>query len=237
MPLFRRRRSYTRPAYKTSRRYRTRSKPRRRFGYRKRPARRTVARMGKNMRDSTFVKLSFWVRIATTVSGLSQVVLRANGLFDPGEAASSDNAYGQFVWSYFYQRYRCHGSKIQLWINNLDTADSRIVNVFPTPNSNLWNHGFQSEANQPYTTTKFLTPLSGSRSSCYIKKYMSTKKMFGVSNISDDSYQALLGSDPSRQWYWTILSNDFDDTGGQVEMIAKVTYYCELFDRDILAVS
>ena len=68
--------------------------------------------------------------------------------------------------------------------------------------------------------------------------YMSTKKLIGSKMVNlDDSYQALVNTNPQQMWYWNVavysLAGQTFTAQRGVQFEARLTFYTEFYDRQI----
>lgn len=140
--------------------------------------------------------------------------------------------------SQLYRAYRVRGMKITIRCCNLESVPVGIV-VWPSTydlaaqaSSNAW---VQEMACNAFAKMVVVSPSTGMDRQI-ITSYISTKKIVGSKLTDyDDSYQALVDTNPQQMWYWNFAVytlNGANFSGGkQVIFEARLTQYIEFFDR------
>ena len=82
-----------------------------------------------------------------------------------------------------------------------------------------------------------LTPGGGSQTAQKITNYLPTYVHDNITwndwNVNDYEYQGAYSSGPQKLTYWYIIAKPADGaTTSQIFMNAKLTYYCELSERN-----
>ncbi len=74
---------------------------------------------------------------------------------------------------------------------------------------------------------KFMNISTGGHNYAVIKKYRSTAGVFGNSSSrSDTQYEADVGANPTRRWYWIVCAAAFDiSTAINVIVQVDMSYY------------
>lgn len=240
------------------RKYRRRRYPRRKYmkRYRKRSLRRSTRHNTFEMGipDAQHVKLkyAFVGDYGNAVaSGGSAIYFSGNGIWDPGLSDSNQKALGVDQWKNFYLRYRVAASKIIVHAHTHEAkatdVDENLANeqyfigVQPTRSNVYGKDNFAEEVLQPYNKWAYLTSPLGSKSTAFIKHYMTTKKIFGLKTLGqrDDLAASMTdasGNNPSEEWYWTLKCTEGDGSTAAsqatpVTLFVYISYYVTFFKR------
>ena len=93
----------------------------------------------------------------------------------------------------------------------------------------------------PYSSHKFTGRDDGGYSNTYIKKFMSTRKMFGIGKkkLTDDEFSAVTSSTPAEEWFWHVYTASQDQGASSQDITAhvKLTYYVKFYHRSQLTTS
>lgn len=251
MPYYRRRRYGRKKATYRRRTYR------RRGSYRSRRYRRrniaTFRRLkGPVTTDSVFVRLIYNAALNQTSDTASAKNLHGftgNDIVDPDATGGGLQPTGFDQWSALYNRFRVMGSAIEVKVsvrpNSSVNNKKLMLLVFPATFHNTTGVNWRDLAGNKYMSMKSI-PGVNSGGTCIIKKYMSTRKIYGLSKtqVSDDNYTGTTaGVQPSKLWYWNTWTGPFDDSNLNIqdatnlEINVKLIYYVKFFDRKTLPLS
>lgn len=223
------------------RRYRNRKNPRRRRNYRKRRnqhALSKVVNLSTGIPDSIMTKLkytgTYTLSDATGGVGAAQI-FRGNSIYDPDYTGVGGQPLGHDEWANFYTYYKVHGSSIKVtFLPTVSTvANSNLVcSVCPT--LGIMSTGSFTSVDlmeQPYANWTISGPANGGVIRT-LKKYMSTKKIFGQKQIDDDDFEGVFSGNPQNPWYWSVFAFPVDGSSTfTLDMVVQVTYYVELKNR------
>lgn len=193
--------------------------------------------------DRVFIKLNYAERInaTSTSGGISQYLFRGNSLFDPNFSGTGHQPYGYDQWANMYSSYRVHGSKFTVKLLPITDTNPEIqaaglmdaVLVAFSGINTLSYVSIDQARESPYNRHTLLNR-NGSRQG-YLKMYMSTAKMYGVSKVNiqaNDAYAAGTGANPGNQFQWILIVKSADNLVTITALAdVKITYYCELYNR------
>lgn len=237
-----------------------RKKPFRRFrrrGFRgKRNASTLVLKHPTTLPDRLFLKLkcveTFNYTFADGSVTAANVTIQANNPGDPWGSAGSTQMYGYDQWSGLYQLCRVHGAKVSYQV----IAQSNDAGTGIT--SGAWGfwHCVAADTKSTFTGSRDLagqypyakykianTYQMGSQVG---KMAMTTRKIYGTTKQavkSEDNWVHTLGTtvSPTNPWYFHVAVAPFNGVTGtedqDVNVIIKLTMYCELYKRTELAIS
>lgn len=190
--------------------------------------------------DATFVKLRYTDQIYNTPSTAGPVVQTyqyyGNSCGDAdATAGGAQAAQGFTTYTRQYNKWVVMACKIRVQFFNQQN-DCRMVSVTPftydgTPlgsGSNLLNKKLSTN----YVSQRLLGPEGSSKSACTISKYMTTKRLFGVSNVTNQQAFYSGGNiPPSYYWAWQVEVDNQSTSQTLVTWQATMTYYVKFFDR------
>lgn len=251
------------------RRFKKARRPYRRFKrsfYRRRNAHRRHRKPGRISRrseplllpDRLQTKLKWSINVLATLNGAGLAVLNlfGNGPYDPdGGGTPLNQPTGWDQYSAFYDRYYCSGSKIKMEVTNVNndlgaaadpTVSDALVGLIPSNNivttSNLTT---TNPSELPYAQEKTVAPFPGHQYRV-LKKYMSTKKMFGQPGCAyNPDFQGIagntgVGSNPNNLWWWNayfVAPAGAAATGKKYRVRLWITFYVTFYRRNQLTIS
>lgn len=137
-----------------------------------------------------------------------------------------------------YERFRCRGSSFKINFVNTNSTIPMIVGFYPYPDTITGTNDLDDAMSQPYSKFSLVGTAAGTSRSNILKSYMSTKKVYGLTNIDDAAaYVGLTGGtgtgdDPANEWVWSLYFGAADGAGNPTLMgLVDITYYIEFFDR------
>ena len=175
-----------------------------------------------------------------------QYVLSGNNLYDPLQSGGGTQPYyyDQLIApasgvSGLYKSWKVSGSKIEL---EFSSASSNTVPIYvwlcPISSDNATLPTLPPNLDE-YPRSKRLTLTSGSGSHTYatMNNYLPTYTHENITwndwNVNDYDYQGAYNVGPQKQTYWYIIAKPADGaTTSVIYMRFKVTYYCELSERN-----
>jgi len=206
----------------------------------------TVMRGPSGFPDRIRVKLNYYTTINadSTTGSTTFYQFRGNSLYDPDFTSTGDqpNAFDQ--WSTFYSKYRVSGSALRVVScipGESPMSGSQSVGVVvviaPTISSTATSVTDYAElAYSKMRSTTYYTPVRN------FSSYMSTAKLMGVNKAAvkdEDNNAALVTTNPANVWFWNVLMipGNSSQTQTSYVVVVKLTYYAELFGRNILGTS
>lgn len=213
---------------------------RKRYRKRRNPMNRPSTRSGlAGIPDSKFVKLKYTTFLNLNGGALPFAVhrFRGNGLFDPDSTGIGGQPLAFDQWANFYEKNLVYASKINVQLLNNNTTSGPgnvLINIIPT--EEIVTRTYSELSDSRYNVNRLIAPVSAGSNGVYMKNYISTKKLYGDTNI-DDLYEADFTSLPNRQWYWHIQADSFNETDvPNLAVKVTITYYVKLFNpRELLA--
>ncbi len=188
--------------------------------------------------DAMVLKLRYPQILTVSTGVLFFNSFRGNGPFDPDSTGGGQQPGGFDQWASLYSRYRVTSCSIELQIVN-ESPTVTCVTLFPTL-TNATPSNYQNATVIPYKR-QVLVAGSGGRNTSYIKSYMSTAKITGLTEaaiLAEDDFQSPTGTLPLQEWFWGIFVNQLDATTAlDLLMTVNLTYYIRFEDRIQLAIS
>lgn len=181
--------------------------------------------------DRIRIKLKYntYVSLAGTL-GVPFSQIYQNSLNDPDLTGSGQQPLGFDQWSNFYSKYRVNGMAISIQGGNTNSNTPLLFSVYPALTSSLPSTP-DAVFSQPYSKTVSVPQASGN-SKVTIKNYMSTKKIYGYTNIDqEDDFTADYNANPVNLWYFIVYGYSSNSSIPTFQGIVRITYYVELFDR------
>lgn len=192
--------------------------------------------------DKFFTKLRYSVltSISYTASSSPGVIqYRLNSLFAPF-AAESHQPLGFDEFAELYRRYRVHGCKYTIIVNNRETAYQVETCMQIRPNTTqhtVMNTVFES----PYTNKRILGVEGSGKAIGVFKGFIPITRASGVSKDrlkSDTDFQALITASPAEVPTLNIyMQNNTTNQNAEVALRVTLDYYSEFFERKILTAS
>lgn len=171
----------------------------------------------------------------TTLGSSYTYVYRGNSAYDPDLTGGGAQPNGFDEMSIFYNRYTVLGSRIKVTISNLSGVPIQVC-LCPTFDSAGTAYNVLSVS--PHSKEVTVNALGSGNAVRTISSYMSTKVILGRDPLGSDDYSALFNTNPTTQWYWSILMAPVDSaTSTLVVYNVTVTYYVLLSVRKKVAQS
>lgn len=193
----------------------------------------TTFSRGPGFGDMTFVKLNYADTVQLTgLPSSIPYVFRGNSLFDPNLTATGHQPLYFDQYSAVYDRYRVLGSSIRLDVVNISAGSACYMVVEANTDQSTFT-SISDIYEQGRSRAPRIIPVA-SRISVRHKQYASTRKVCGLtkSQVMDDTFAALVTTNPGNVWYWNILFGSTDQTTSiNVNFVVKITYYVQFFDR------
>ncbi len=154
---------------------------------------------------------------------------RGNSVFDPYQAAGGLQPRYLTQIEAMYQFYRVHGSKIVVSAVVSDGIKMPCeIYIVPRQSATALPSG-GSEAVKEMDTCRTLG-VNGDATIKSRSNYATTAGVYGVakSEIADQLYEAGVGGNPTREWYWSITGARFDSGGTNQVAYFKVDIYYDV---------
>lgn len=207
------------------------SKPRFRKG---RKGRKTVTvnRALQPVGQRYICKMKYAQTITTDANG--RYTFRLNSIFNPDNTllpgvGASHQPYGHDQLSLFYNRYRviACGWRIQA----VQTSSGVPIQLAAIPSNGAVIFVNVSEMKEN-PRSKYVTVSPGA-ASVYLRGKVSMPSLTGRTSaqyMADDSYQAVMGANPTETMTLNILTNTISDTSASFTCNVLLEYTVELFD-------
>lgn len=149
----------------------------------------------------------------------------------PIPITAADIPIGYSTWSSLYTRQLTTATKVLIrLVPNGTTANMKCSLIAMDANAPI-PMTIQAINGLPYATTRLICG-AGSQQQAVFKKYMKSKRMFGVNHLDITDFSGPVNSIPVQRWYFyfqadVINITDIVDVDVQVEL----TYYVKFFER------
>lgn len=194
--------------------------------------------------DQVFVKLKYRTQQKLNATGIyDSWIVSGNNMYDPDFTGVGHQPTGFDQYSAFFNKYLVYGCKIKVTMQNNLTGT--MVNAYIVPSDSgapTWlGDGNYDPNDQPNTKQAILQgySINPARSSCVLKHYMTTKKIWEDTQLDPNDYGAVTTTSPSKLWYFIIYNTVYQFNGGGTAtsvtfatiLDVKMTYYAKFFDR------
>lgn len=197
-------------------------------------------RLGALVPDKLYTKLRYSKTGVTLVelnptSRTSIATLLANTLHQPEQGGTAGHQYLLHdTWKQLYSLYRVLASKIEVWVINSSSGATTggIISLAAKKESTVatisLDEGHALE--DPRWKTRIVNTTNSKGT--YIKGFQKTKNVLGYtgSNFPENAYSAF-DSSPVEDWYWHIGATDFAVGPTTLQLIVRLTAYCEFSQR------
>lgn len=192
---------------------------------------------GPNIAPDTYsVKMVY--QMSTSLSSSSGAathhVYRGNSVHDPDLTGTGTQPAGHDELSALYNRWRVMGSQIEVTAMSSNAVVPDDLVLRPATSSTPIGGTTEAFSEQPYAQRR--TGFSKEQK-FYLKQYMSTPKMFGVSKNQVKSEESYAGgvTNPDIDWYWLVSYQPVDKTTTQgIYLVVRITFYVTYYQRKVL---
>lgn len=190
---------------------------------------------GASIPQQMYVKLKY-VESMTLSGAPSMQLFRGNDLFDPNYTSTGHQPYLADQLAPLYQNFTVYASKIKVRAGTDGSLDGRLL-VRPTHSSATISN-FDLSCERPETKSCLFTP----ERRCSITQYADTKRIIGVSDVSDLEYAGRNNTSgpatpPNQIWYWAISTIGADGSNISCPIEIELIYYVKFWKRTIQAQS
>lgn len=202
---------------------------------------RTRTNIGALVPDKLYTKLRYSKTGLTLVelnpaSRTCMTQLLANTLHQPEQGGTAGHQYLLHdTWKQLYGLYRVLASKIEIWVINTTGAagNAGTISICAKKEATIDNPITLDEGHaleDPRWKTRIVNPTTAK--GLYMSAYCKTKNVLGYTgdNFPHTAYSAF-DSSPTEDWYWHIASNDFSAGASTLNIIVRLTAYCEFSQR------
>ncbi len=185
------------------------------------------------MKNSQKLKYTDIIQLDTSMGVVDWHQFRANSLFDPDLTGTGHQPLSFDEWTSFYQRYKVHACKIS--INGIITSTTGggifILNARPELAVPVGVSVTEIERNN---TISRVASQVGGENRVSLRMYRKTKFMYGKRTIIDEGYAGLDTTNPLFPWVYNIgLVGSFANAA-TADLVIKLTFYSEFFDKKTL---
>lgn len=194
------------------------------------------------VKDSTYLKFKWPVTFYFTVASNSDTgdarVVKSS-LYDPEQRTGGNQPTGFDQWKLLYKYYKIKAMKMNFRFFN-KSNDNVFIAMVPESGTtagvaytDIDSYNTPQLMGLPFVKWNSMTPIAGSKDTCKIKHYMTTKKIFGRPESELQGTLANIGSDPVRMWFFHIIARRATSLSGvsaaiQVAAIGYVTFYVKM---------
>lgn len=142
-----------------------------------------------------------------------QYQYNGNGLFDPDKTGTGGQPLGFDQLATLYSAYQVTASRIRVTLPGASTAlaASIVLGVIASRESS----DFPSTANQQIAQPGMVNRIgSGTvyNPPLVVSSSAVTASMYGVRDLNDVGFQAVVAANPGNLWYWNVVISRLDDT-------------------------
>jgi len=209
--------------------------------YRKALSKPVIDRMpGNGFADAMFVKLKYVDRVPISSVAVSYApyVFRGNSVFDPDQSLGGHQPLYYDQYAAIYEKYRVIGSSIRLDVINTSGASALYYVCEPNTDVSTYTSVPQLlEQSRAYSPK--IVPIA-QRVPSRFTRYATTRGVLGLTKAQsmDDDYCSTVGANPTQQWFWNLLFQSMDGTTVVgAEMMVKIVYYVQFFERNLIVQS
>lgn len=177
----------------------------------------------------------------THTSGAQQLwELRANSVYDPDYTYTGHQPTGFDEMAALYQRYLVTAASIEVQASPLSSGGSNIpivVAILPRLEQNSISDT-NTVCENPKAVSKVISGSTSDAPSRTISKYITMKKILGVSNLDDLDYSAPVTTNPTQGVFFSIYSNSANQGSTSIAALTvKVTYYVKFYKKQTVTSS
>lgn len=189
--------------------------------------------------DRMRVKLNYQQRITLSpaAGSLANNVFRLNSLYDPDQTGTGAQPVGFDQLSALYQKYKVYGAKVrakavsQGTTNPTSMFDFALVPLLEAP---TWSN-FEDATGNPYR--KWTMSGNSNVRPASLTAYWSIARLFGE-RLADDDYSAGIAASPTNTALLYVVAQPVDRASSMTIVVdISITFYCEMFQRQSLALS
>jgi hypothetical protein len=180
--------------------------------------------------DSIKTTLRYSVVIGHThTSGTAQTYrFRGNSVYDPDYTSTGHQPVGFDEFSAFFQYYRVVASKIILKASSVSTDTPIILTVRPVRElvaTSSWIPAVESpRCVFEYVPTVYIPAVD-------LENHATMRDIFSGQDSTDQDFGSVISANPSKEWYWEILSQTYDGTTSSTIRFQVVVEYDVIFSQ------
>lgn len=221
------------------------------YRFKRRPVgqvRKSLAWAGSPFPREMWTTLTYTENIVmtSTTGAPSTYLFSTNGLYDCNISGTGnqpryfDTLCGSNNTTAVYNNYKVHASKIDIQViatGSDSTACRGFIGI------GLYNTTASAPSSlaelrvRPDFKTKFLGYWSGGHDLVKMKRFTTTKHLFGIKDIADsEDLQGDKSANPSKDARWAICYVPFDETSTRtVSVLVRIKYFVQFYDMNDVA--
>lgn len=171
------------------------------------------------------------ISLTSTLGATVQQQYAFNDLYDPDYTGTGHQPMGFDQLATIYEKYQVTGMAYK--ISTLGFSDNSVACVNWSDSATVKFADWKEAAEQKYNKIRYLQ--QGSMKPTYLKGYMSTKRLLGLSKTDDLPYTAV-SSSPSDRTFFNMLFQTYDEAStSSAEFVVTLTFYCKFTGRKQLS--
>lgn len=193
--------------------------------------------------DRLILKYSYKDNVSlsgTNPNAFAIKTFRANSIYDPDlDIVNGHQPLGYDQWAVFYNKYRVFKAQITVTIINNNSTGVQCA-IVPYNELGTINSVDDSTFEQPHAVTRTVGGNQG-MNKVVLKKTIDIPRILGRSHLqykSSDLVCAQFGANPTEMAYAAIVARTINDSAAPTcQAVVNITYFVELFDRKVQALS
>lgn len=201
----------------------------------------TKTKILRTIPDRMLVKLTYIdtfrnANIALDGSGrpsVQRVKTYKSSLYDPDFAVGGHQPLWYDQYQVLYQKYRVHGIKYDIIVNNNGQNETFYLMVRPY-SSALIEVNYETLMERGNCHWRQGGSVNSGSDRVRMKGYMNVAKTLGISKRQvslDDKFESNWGTDPATMAYLNLYVANWLGSGTTLTYTVKLTYYCSFHDR------
>ncbi len=171
-------------------------------------------------------------------ASIAQYTFRGNSVYDPDFTSTGHQPYYRDQLAALYTRYRVYGSMIR--VSAMNEAVESGLQISLIPNTAVYSMtGGAYPLEFPHAKSLKLLGVGGINTVTGYHR-MTTRQLLGLRprEVLDQDYSALIGAQPSSEWYWMVVAQDISPAiNVATTMQITITYDVEFYDRELITPS
>lgn len=166
---------------------------------------------------TNFVKMRYvdTVTLSPVVNTLSEVVFKANGIYDPYVPLGGHQPLGQDQWSVFYNKYVVYRSECRVkWCVRVNNSEPNCIGIYMSSSPTTAALNVNTLQEQGHSTSLIGSPTTNGNAFTInnkLRMVYNAKKWHGVTNVKDaDNLEADFNADPTDATYFIIYAGPMD---------------------------
>lgn len=191
--------------------------------------------------DRIRVKLCYsdYYALSSVAGAYVEHLWKGNSVYDPDSTGVGHQPLGYDQLTAFYNRYRVYMSAITVTpvLPTGASTGNMIMALFPT--QSVSGAGTVNQAIElPYSKYLIMSNSGNYRDNQKLFNRISTGRFLGYGNVeTNENIESLFSTDPAHIWYWSVGTNATTSVDQTVQVLVKLVYDVEFFDRRTLTQS